>query len=99
MPQSSIRDVGRDVHQEALAGTAVAQDHGAEVVSLGTLGTRPYDLETRIRPRPSQATHLICVYRAGPLWQGRGRSFQAPAFQQLVLNGMAWATVPTSRQP
>jgi type 1 glutamine amidotransferase len=27
-----------------------------------------------------------------------GRSFQTPAFQQLVLNGVEWAAAPTARK-
>jgi hypothetical protein len=48
MPPSSMLDVGLDVHQESMAGAEVAQEHGAEVTSLGTLGTRPYALDQLI---------------------------------------------------
>lgn len=44
----------------------MAQDHGAEVVSLGTIGTRRCALDQRIRPLPAKAKHLVCVYEAGP---------------------------------
>ena len=40
MPQSSTLYVGLDVHKESIAVAYVAQAHGAEVVSLGTIGTR-----------------------------------------------------------
>jgi hypothetical protein len=40
MPQSSTLDVGLDVHNESIAVAYGAQDHGAEVTYLGTIGTR-----------------------------------------------------------
>jgi hypothetical protein len=40
MSQSRPLDVGMDVHTEAIAVASVAQAHGAEVISLGTIGTR-----------------------------------------------------------
>jgi transposase len=66
MTQSSMLDVGVDVHQESLAVAYVAQDHGAEVVSLGTIGTRQCDLDKLIRQLHSKAKHLVFVYEAGP---------------------------------
>jgi transposase len=73
MTQSRMLSVGLDVHQESIAVAYVAQDHGAEVVSLGTIGTRQCDLDTLIRQRHSKATHLICVYEAGPCGDGLSR--------------------------
>ena len=66
MPQSSMLYVGVDVHQESIAVACVAQDHGAEVVSLGTIGTRQCDLDKLIRQLHSKAKHLVFVYEAGP---------------------------------
>jgi transposase len=44
----------------------VAQDHGAEVTYLGTIGTRQCDLDQLIRQMQSKAKHLVFVYEAGP---------------------------------
>src|SRR5262245_12560848 len=66
MPQSSMLYVGFDVHKESIAVAYVAQDHGAEVVSLGTIGTRQCDLDKLIRQLHSKAKHLVFVYEAGP---------------------------------
>jgi transposase len=66
MTQSSMLYVGLDVHNESIAVAYVAQDHGAEVVSLGTIGTRQCDLDKLIRPLHSKAKHLVFVYEAGP---------------------------------
>jgi hypothetical protein len=38
-----------DVHQETLAGAYVAEERDAEVVFLGTIGTRQGDLDKLIR--------------------------------------------------
>src|SRR5262249_40075893 len=66
MAQSSTLFIGMDVHKETIAVTYVAQEHGAEVTSLGTIGTRQGDIDQMIRTMPSKATHLICVSEAGP---------------------------------
>jgi transposase len=66
MPQSTTRYVGLDVHQESIAVASVAQDHGAEVVLLGSIGTRQCDIDQLIRRMHSKATHLIFVSEAGP---------------------------------
>ena len=55
MPQSSTLYVGMDVHKESIAVAYVAQDHGAEVVSLGTIGTRQCDIDTLIRKLQSKS--------------------------------------------
>jgi len=49
MPQSRTLDVGMDVHKESIAVTYVGQDHGAEVISLGTVGTRQCDIDKLLR--------------------------------------------------
>src|SRR4029450_4118396 len=66
MSQSRTLFIGMDVHKDTIAVAYVAQDHGAEVTYLGTIGTRQGDIDQRIRKMPSKATHLICVYEAGP---------------------------------
>ena len=73
MPQSRTLDVGVDGHQESIAVAYVAQDHGAEVTYLGTIGTRQCDLDNLIRKMPSKAKHLFFVYEAGPcgFWRAR----------------------------
>jgi transposase len=66
MQQSRTLSVGMDVHKESIAVAYVAQDHGAEVISLGTIGTRQCDSDHLIRTMPSKAKQLIFVYAAGP---------------------------------
>jgi len=66
MAQSSTLFIGIDVHKDSMAVAYVAQDHGAEVTYLGTIGTRQGDIDQLIRTRPSKAKHLIFVYAAGP---------------------------------
>jgi transposase len=55
-----------DVHHDSIAVASVAHDHGAEVISRGTIGTRQCDIDQLIRKLLSKAKHLIFVYEAGP---------------------------------
>jgi transposase len=74
MAQSRTLSVGMDVHQESMAVASVAQDHGAEVVSLGTLGTRQCDLAKLLRQLQSKGQQLVFVYEAGPCGSWLSRS-------------------------
>jgi transposase len=76
MSQSHTLFVGMDVHTETMAVADVAQAHGAEVPSVGTIGTRQCASDTLIRKRPSQAHHLLFLYAAGPCGSWRYRSLQ-----------------------
>jgi transposase len=66
MSQSRTLFVGMDVHKDTIAVAYVAQDHGAEVTFLGTIGTRQCDIDSLLRKRQSKAKHLLFVYEAGP---------------------------------
>ena len=66
MPQSSTLYVGMDVHQESIAVAYVTNEHHAEVVYFGAIGTRQYDLDQVIRKLQSKSQHLVFVYEAGP---------------------------------
>jgi transposase len=66
MSQSSTLFIGMDVHKDSIAVAYVAQDHGAEVTYLGTIGTRQCDIDQLLRKMQSKATHLVFVYEAGP---------------------------------
>jgi transposase len=66
MSQSSTLFIGMDVHKETIAVAYVAQDHGAEVTDLGTIGTRQCDIDQLVRKMQSKAKHLVFVYEAGP---------------------------------
>jgi transposase len=66
MRQSSTLYIGLDVHKDSIAVAYVAKDLDAEVVFVGSVGTRHGDLDQRIRKMPSKAQQLIFVYEAGP---------------------------------
>ena len=66
MPPSHRLDVGMDVHQASMAVAYVANEDGAEVVALGTIGTRPCDLDALIRTLHSKRKHLVFLDAAGP---------------------------------
>ena len=70
MSQSRTRFIGLDVHQDTMAVASVAQEPGAAVTSLGTMGTRQCAIDQLSRTRPSKATHLILVSEAGPCGSG-----------------------------
>ena len=66
MSQSSTLFIGMDVHKDSIAVAYVAQDHGAEGMYLGGIGTRQCDIDQLIRKMQSKAKRLIFVYEAGP---------------------------------
>src|SRR5215510_3065067 len=66
MHQSSTLYIGLDVHKESITVAYVAQDHHAEVVSLGTIGTRQGDIDQLSRQMQAKSQQLIFVYEAGP---------------------------------
>jgi transposase len=55
-----------DVHKDSIAVAYVAQEHGAEVTYLGTIGTRQCDIDQLVRTLHAKAKHLVFVYEAGP---------------------------------
>ncbi len=48
MSQSRTLFIGMDVHKDSIAVAYIAQDHGAEVTYLGSMGTRQGDIDKRI---------------------------------------------------
>ena len=66
MSQSNTLFIGMDVHKDAIAVAYVAQEYGAEVSYLGSIGTRQCDIDQLVRKMHSKAPHLIFVYEAGP---------------------------------
>ena len=67
MPQSSTLYVGMDVHKESIAVAYVAKDHDAEVVYLGTVGTRQCDIDKLIRKLQSKSHAAHLRLRSRPL--------------------------------
>jgi hypothetical protein len=55
-----------DVPKETIAVAYVGEERGAEVISLGTIGTRQGDIDTLIRKLQGKGKSLPCVYEAGP---------------------------------
>ena len=67
MEQSSkTLSVGLDVHKDSIAVAYAPEDRGAEVVSLGTIGTRQCDIDKLIRRLQSKGARLVFGYEAGP---------------------------------
>jgi transposase len=66
MRHSSTLYVGLDVHKESIAVAYAPEERAAEVVFLGTIGTRQCDIDKLVRQLTSKATQLVFVYEAGP---------------------------------
>src|SRR5262252_6045541 len=66
MSQSNTLFIGMDVHKESIAVAYIAQDQGAEVSYLGSIGTRQCAIDQLVRKMQSKAKHLLFVYAAGP---------------------------------
>src|SRR5215510_10374058 len=66
MAQASTLFVGLDVHKETIAVAYVAEEREAEVIFLGTIGTRQCDIDKLIRKLQAKGKKLHLVYEAGP---------------------------------
>jgi transposase len=66
MRHSSTLYVGLDVHKESIAVAYAPEERDAEVVFLGTIGTRQCDIDKLVRQLTSKAKPLVFVYDAGP---------------------------------
>ena len=58
--------VGLDVHKDSITVAYAPQKRGAEVISLGTIGTRQCDIDKLTRKLLSRSPSLVFVYEAGP---------------------------------
>jgi transposase len=85
MAHSSTLFMGMDVHKDSIAVAYVAQDHGAEVMYLGGIGTRHCDIDQLIRKMPSKATRLIFVDETGPWGSGLYRSLTQKGYDCWVV--------------
>jgi transposase len=54
------------VHKDTIAVAYVGEERGAEVTSLGTIGTRQCDIDKLIRKLQGKGKPLPLVYAAGP---------------------------------
>jgi transposase len=66
MAQGNTLFIGLDVHKETIAVAYVGEEREAEVVFLGTSGTRQCDIDKLIRKLQSKGKTLHFVDEAGP---------------------------------
>ena len=78
MHQSSTLYIGRDVPKDSITVADVAEDPPPDVVFLGTMGPRPYDIAQLIRKLPSKSQPLVFVSEAGPCGSWRSLTKQSP---------------------
>lgn len=88
---SKIRFVGLDVHKDTIAVAYALADRGAEVVSLGTIGTRQYAIDKLIRRLEAKGATLVFAYEAGPCGYWR--------YRYLTRQGLACMVVAPSLIP
>ena len=58
--------VGLDVHKDSIAVAYAPELRGAEIISLGNIGTRQCDIDKLIRVLKSKVNRLLFAYEAGP---------------------------------
>src|SRR5215475_7781338 len=66
MAHTSTLFIGLDVHKESIAVAYASEERAADVVFLGTIGTRQGDIDKMIRKLQSKGKTLHLVYEAGP---------------------------------
>ena len=88
---SKALSVGLDVHTASIAVAYAPEDRGAEVVSLGAIGTRQSDIDKLIRRLESKGATLVFGYEAGPCGYG--------LYRHLAGKGLACQVVAPSLIP
>ena len=83
--------VGLDVHKESITVAYAPEARDAEVVSLGAIGTRQYDIDKLVRKLQSKGAALVFVYEAGPCGYWR--------YRYLTRQGLTCAVVAPSLIP
>jgi hypothetical protein len=63
---SKIVFVGLDVHKDSISVAYAPADRGADVVSLGAIGTRQCDIDKLVRKLKAKGGRLEVGYEAGP---------------------------------
>jgi transposase len=58
--------VGLDVHKDSIAVAYAPQERGAEIISLGAIGTRQSDIDKLLKKLAARCRNLELVYEAGP---------------------------------
>src|SRR4029450_11803120 len=70
MAQGSTFFVGWDVHKETIAVASIGEEREAEVVSVGTIGSRQCDSDKLIRKLQAKGKKVHFVDEAGPVGTG-----------------------------
>ena len=65
--------VGLDVHKDPIAVAYASEDRGTEVVSLGMIGTRQYDIDKLIRKLEAKGAALVFALARAAACEGPHR--------------------------
>ena len=71
MKQSTTKlFVGLDVHKDSIAVAYAPEKRGAEIISLGSFGTRQCDIDKLLKKLLLHSRNLVFAYEAGPCVTG-----------------------------
>lgn len=84
MKQYSTLFVGVDSHKDFHSVAYAPEERVAEVIHVGRIGTRTYDVDKLIRRLQSKAKELIFTYEAGPCGYGLYRHLIEKGYQCIV---------------
>jgi hypothetical protein len=84
MPQSSTLSVGMDVHKGSIAVAYVAKDHDAEVLSLGSIGTRHGDCDTLPRSAKLVWASRPSLMAPHEIWEVMTYSMPSPSASRMI---------------
>ena len=58
--------IGLDVHKDSIAVAYAPEQRGAEIISLGSFGTRHCDIDKILKKLHAHSFNLVFTYEAGP---------------------------------
>ena len=58
--------IGLDVHKDSITVAYAPEQRGAEIISLGSIGTRQCDIDKLLKKLLSHRRDLVFAYEAGP---------------------------------
>ena len=91
--------VSLDVRKDSIAVACAPEDRGAEVVSLGPIGTLQRDIDQLIRTLQAKGATLVFVYEVGPCGYWLYRYFTRKGLRGTVVASSLIPRKPLFREP